>query len=351
LQPRLVETIEPEHNSTFWATVDRIVESMDVPAILAHQLAPLAARRWRTLERQLPGALLERERAAQFVELLAIPVLARARDAYPGRMLILKGPEIAALYPPGGRLFGDIDLLVDDAPAALRALEAAGFEEIHSAIAPRPHHLPPVWWPGSGLPIELHVRPSWPRHLEPPPNGELFDEAIASKVPVTGLEAPAPAHHAVLMAAHCWRHMPLRSVRDLIDVTLLAAQADAHEVERTARRWGMIGVWRTTAATAQWLLEDGKPPAATRIWARNLRPPREASILEKHVRRWVTPFWMLPPVRAVPAAMKNIAADVRPVGGEGWSTKLRRIAWVAAHPSRTRSKSGYQELDELDEGF
>jgi putative nucleotidyltransferase-like protein len=330
--------------------VDRLVERMDLSAILAHELGPLAARRWRELGRRLPEPLLQEERAARFIPRLAVPILARVREAYPGRILILKGPEIAALYPPGGRLFVDLDLLVDDARAAQQALVAAGFAEIadtegHYAVH---HHLIPLSWPGVQLKIEIHSTLNWPRHLQPPPNAQLFDQAIESRVPVDGLEAPAPAHHAVLMVAHCWKHVPLGSVRDLVDVTVLAEVADRNEVERTAELWGVARIWHTTAATSTWLLEGGKPPFATRLWARNLLRPREATILERHARRWVTPFWMLPPRRAIPAAARNIAADIRPVDDETWRAKLRRILRVAANPSRTRSEQHWQRRDDDD---
>ena len=43
-------------------------------------------------------------------------------------MLVLKGPEVSALYPGRARMFVDLDLLVADAPAARKSLLAAGFE-------------------------------------------------------------------------------------------------------------------------------------------------------------------------------------------------------------------------------
>src|SRR3954470_18115694 len=237
---------DPAESAVPWAAVNRMLDGMDVPTVLAHQLGPLAAIRWRETGRDVPELLLVHERAAQVRSMQAVPILARARAAYPGRMMLLKGPELERLYPQGGRLFGDLDLLVDDAEAAFEALLAAGFEPIAAQVNGRPHHLPPLWWPGSHLPIELHTHLNWPRHLTPPPNHELFAAAVPSSLPVEGLDAPAAAHHAVLMAAHGWNHMPLRSVRDLIDVSGLERATDAAEIEHFARRWGMAGIWRTT---------------------------------------------------------------------------------------------------------
>jgi hypothetical protein len=330
----------------FWAGVERVLDSMDERTALVHEVGPIAARRWRAQGRQVPEALLQQERAANFGALLSIPVLSRARDAYGGRMLVLKGPEVEACYPSGGRLFVDLDLLVDDAPAAHAALLSAGFQELPAARDRRPVHLPAVHWPGSALPIEVHLRPNWPRHLIPPPNEELFAAAVASGLPVDGLEAPAAEHHTLIVAAHAWKHMPLRSVRDLVDVALLAASSDEGALRETADRWNVRRLLDTMLSTADWLFSDGPQPAATRLWARHLQPPREASILERHIRRWVTPFWMLPVGRAAIAAGKNIGSDARPVGDESWRTKLGRTAWVATHPRRTRSERPMPEPDE-----
>ena len=332
-----VDPVHPSMAEAPWPAVSRLLDAMDLQTVLAHQLGPLAAIRWRETGREIPDLLLLHERAAQIRSMQSVPILARVRAAYPGRMMLLKGPELDRLYPRGARLFADLDLLVDDADAAHEALLAADFEPMVAHLDSRPHHLPPLWWPGSHLPIELHTRLKWPRHLSVPPNQELFAEAVPSSVPVPGLEAPSAAHHAALMAAHGWEHMPLRSIRDLLDVTVLARDADPAELERVVRRWGLSGIWRTTTGTARWLFEAGPAPVATRIWARSLRDPREPSILERHLRRWVTPFWMLPFGRAVVASTKNVLLDMQPVGDEPLRAKLRRIAFVAAHPTMKRS--------------
>ena len=334
-------------SSELWAGVDRVVERMDLDTILAHRLAPLAAEVWSESGRTLPEVLAHQRRAAQLIPLLVVAVLARAREAYSGRMLVVKGPEIAALYRVGDRPYWDLDVLVDDAPAALEALLAAGFETLDEGTEQRPHHLPPVWWPGVHLPLEIHTHLNWPRHLQAPPNDELFEQAVPSSVPVDGLETAAPAHHTILTAAHCWKHLPLRSVRDLIDVAILAEQSDPDELERVARSWQMDRIWHTMAATSEWLFAGGRRPVATRLWAQSLRRPREATILERHVRRWVTPFWALPPGRAAVAAAKNIAADLQPVDGEGWGPKLRRSILVASHPAQTHSARAREDEEEF----
>ena len=204
-----------------WPAVDRLLDQMDVHTVLAHHVAPLAADRWSATGRKVPALVEHQGRAAQLVPLIAVGVMTKARAAYPGRMLVLKGPEIAALYASRGRVYADLDVLVDDAPAALQALLAAGFEPVDARLEKRPHHLPPVWWPGAYLPLELHTALNWPRHLRAPGNDEIFANAVPSSLGIEGLETPAPAHQAILTAAHSWKHLPLRSLRDLIDITLL----------------------------------------------------------------------------------------------------------------------------------
>ena len=76
----------------------------------------------------VPDAFLQEERAAKMANAIAPSVLARARDAYDGPMMLLKGPEVSILYPGRARMLADLDLLVDDAPAAREALLASGFE-------------------------------------------------------------------------------------------------------------------------------------------------------------------------------------------------------------------------------
>jgi hypothetical protein len=330
-----------------WTRVDRLVEKMSVSSILAHKVGPLAARRWRELGRELPIALAQEERAARLSPRLAVPVLARAREAYRGRMLLLKGPELAARYPPGGRHFHDLDLLVDDARAAQDALLAAGFAEVPDPEGrfAAPHHLPALAWPGVPLKVELHSGPKWPGELRPPKKDDLFGAAVESRVPVGGLEAPAPRHHALLVAGHAWAHAPLRSLRDLIDVAVLANEAGRGELNATAAEWGASRIWQTTADTLQWLLEDGKAPTAVRLWARHLLDLREPTVVEGHTRRWLAPFWMLPPAGGARLAMRNISADFLPDGDEPWRRKVQRILRTAK-ASRSHSEQRWQEGDE-----
>jgi hypothetical protein len=292
-----------------WPVVDRLLERLDADAVRAHGLVPLAAERLRGCGGDVPRAFLQEERAAKMANLIAPSVLARARHAYEGTMLVIKGPEVSALYPGRARMLADLDLLVADAPAARNSLLAAGFESADrlEQVSPSFYHLNPVELPGIPLQIELHKTIKWPTGLRPPPNEALFEAAVPSSVGVQGLLAPAPVHHAVLLAGHAWAERPLERFRDLIDVAVMANGIDSRELEQTANGWGWGRVWRTTRATIEWLIEDAPRPAPVRLWARHLTEFREPTVMELQLRRWLSPFWGLPPA----SALREIAYDLR----------------------------------------
>ena len=100
--------------------------------------------------------------------LAASAVLRSVRAAYGGRLMLMKGPEVAARYPePSTRAYRDIDLLADDPAGAQRALLAAGFVERERrprpfgarSISSRSSH------PEFGLTVEIHRRPNCPSRL------------------------------------------------------------------------------------------------------------------------------------------------------------------------------------------
>jgi hypothetical protein len=298
----------PGH-SWIWPVVDRLLERLDADALRAHALVPLAAERIRSRGGDVPQELLKEERAAKMANLIAPSVLGRARDAYEGPMMVLKGPEVSALYPGRARMLVDLDLLVADAPAAWKSLLAVGFEPADrlERVLPSFYHLNPIELPGFPLPIELHKSAKWPAGLRPPPNDVLFEAAVPASVEVQGLLTPAPAHHTLLLAGHAWAERPLGRFRDLIDVALMAEGIDSRELEQTATQWGWGRVWQTTSAAIEWLIEDAPRPAPLRLWARHLGDVREPTAREMQLRRWLSPFWALPPASAV----REIAYDVK----------------------------------------
>jgi Uncharacterised nucleotidyltransferase len=323
--------------------VTGLLDEMDEAAARAHGLGPLAARRWRERGRAVPSDFARMERAATISRRLAKTVLEQAASAYDGPLLVFKGPEIAELYPPGTRFFSDLDVLTDDAPAAQSALLAAGFVEVDDpeGVYAEIHHLNPIHLPGIPLNLEIHSRPKWPSVLPRPDVAEIVEAAVPSRTSVAGLLAPAPAHHALIVVGHAWAHMPLRAIRTLLDAELVAAEAEAEELERVAARWGVERLWHTDAAVRAWLFADGPEPLAVRVWGRHLRAAREPTVIASHVERWLAPFWLLPPGAATRASARAIARDVAPQGGESWGAKARRVARAARNAFKTHSEHGW----------
>jgi hypothetical protein len=329
-----------------WSVIDDLLGRLDVPLTCAHGLGPLAAYRRRTLGQEIPEQLRREERAAATANLVAPALLGKARAAYDGTLLVLKGPEITTLYPGRARRFGDLDLLPADADKAQAALLAAGFRLQDRDWPPegfddvqRPHyHLHPLEWPGLALRVEIHKQVKWPEGLKAPANDEFFEAAVPSVVGIDGLLAPSRQHHAVLLAAHAWGEVPMRHIRELIDALLFVPDADRDELARMAERWNFRRGWETTLSVADWLLRDGPTPAAVRLWARYLRGLREPTVLEMHVQEWLAPFWMAPPPRAAQIALAAFVRDLRPYPDQTWGDKGKQTVRAIMHPLSPRSE-------------
>jgi hypothetical protein len=266
--------------------------------------------------------------------------LARARAAVDGPLLVIKGPELAPLYPePALRISRDLDLVSPQPAAAQAALLAAGFVEAGDPelYGRAPHELP-LAWPGLPVEVEVHARPNWPPWLEAPPPAELLDGAVPSASGIAGVLAPAPPKHLLIVVAHAWTHGPLQRLRDLLDVALLAAEADRAEAGRLADAWGIGKLWRTTAAVADALFLGEPPPRALRGWAKNLAEARERTVLEQHTARWRCWWDALPPGLAAKATFDELREDATPDPGETWGEKLRRSRRAARNAFVRRSE-------------
>jgi hypothetical protein len=335
------------HDLGLWDAADRLLAAMSPEAVRINRVLALAARRLRRLELEIPRDFAHEERATRTAMMIVPSLLGRIRDAFDGPLLVIKGPEVAALYPDAARSFDDLDLLVEDARTAQAALIAAGFVEV-----PDPtdhfldiHHLPPLVWPELPIKVEVHERPKWPHELPTPPAQTLFDEAVPSFCAIDGVEAPAPHHHALIVAAHAWAHAPLRDLRDLLDVAATAGEADESELTRTAQDWLIERMWNTTRATIRWRLYGASPPVAVSVWARHLIALREATVLEGHVARWAAPFSLLPPVRALPVALRRVVEDLKPEGETSWPAKARRVVRAMRHALHSKSEHGWKNED------
>lgn len=312
-----------------WHAVDRLVDRAPTLADLrVHRLQLLAAHRWQVTGRPIPDGLGEEQRA-MLISTLAVPyVLRRAAEALDEPMLLIKGPELAAFYPrPELRVYHDLDLIVADAGAAQRALIAAGFQEVGDpSIFVDIHHERPLWLPGTPpVVVELHSEPKWVEGLEAPAFGELLADAVPSSIGVPGVFTPFPVHHAVLLAAHSWAHVPLGRLSDLVDVAAVCDHGSRSDAALVARRWGVRRLWRTTIAAVDHTLFDRGRSSAQVVWAWNLRDARERTVLGTHLERLLSPFWGLPPFKALAAFGHALAAEIEPAADETWRDKLNRI--------------------------
>ena len=318
-----------------WGSVDKLIDQAPgLDALIAHRLHLLAADRWTKTGRPVPQDLMNERRATGFLGLIAEIVLKKVREACDGPIILIKGPEAAGYYPdPSVRPYRDLDLLVPDAAAVQSALLAAGFvltgdEELYRGI----HHLRPVVLPEMQLLIEVHERPKWVAGLPRPAIEGLFAATVPSATGVDGILALPPAHHALVLAAHGWAHVPLRRLLDIVDVAAVAREADQDEIRTLARDWELERLWRTTETAIRALLYGGRTPMALRTWARHLGSVRERSVLESHLERISSPFWALRLGPASKQMARELAQHFRPEPGERWRVKAARSVRALRRP-------------------
>ena len=331
---------EPEVGG-LWAAVEALVaRAPSLADLYSHRLELFAARQLRASGQDVPEDLLARERRAAISALTAPLLLARVRAAFDGPLVLIKGPEVAARYPdPTLRSFGDVDLLTPDAHAAQAALLAAGFVEVGDPeLYVDIHHLRPLALPELPLVVEIHSRPKWVAGLRAPTVEDLLVDAVPSLGGPEGILAPAPAKHALLLAAHSWAHEPLRLLRDIVDFAAVSREADGDELRAVAATWGVARLLRSTDEAAHAVLRSGAQPRSLRLWAQNLGLARERTVLENHLQRWLSDFWVLSAPAALkrwPAILKN---EVLPDRGEPWRRKLARTALAIRNARRRRSE-------------
>src|ERR1035437_4219850 len=78
-----------------WQQVDQLVQrAPSLRALRAHGMHLIAARAWRAAGRPVPDELHEDELDCAMLAMAAPLLLDRARSAYDGRLVLMKGPEI-----------------------------------------------------------------------------------------------------------------------------------------------------------------------------------------------------------------------------------------------------------------
>jgi hypothetical protein len=323
----------PATDTALWTAVERLLERATVDGIRLHKLGAVAGRFRRLRGEAVPPALAADERGSAVALLLAPRVLERIRSLVDGPLVLIKGPEVARLYPGRARVFGDVDLLTPDPWAVQRALLDAGCAEVGDFFEDA-HHLRPLKWPDLGLKVEVHKRPSWPKRIPPPPFEELLEAATPAACGVDGVLAVDPTQHALILAAHGWKENALGTLRDLVDVAAVATALPERDLERAASAWGLERVWHATRMTTDALLEGRPLPLPMRVWARHLESVRERTVLESHLRNWLQGFSKSPPRVALLDLRDALRRELRPKPGESWRRKLTRAADAARHPRR-----------------
>jgi hypothetical protein len=174
----------------------------------------------------------------------------------------------------------------------------------------------------------------------------LFEAAVPSVVGIEGVLAPHPHHHAVVLASHAWGEIPMRRLRQLVDVLAFVDDPDRDELRQIAARWGIDRGWSSTLAVGDWLLRGGKEPPLVGVWAPYLRELREPTVLEMHLQEWLSPFWLAAPQIAIRKVLSAVIRDLRPRPNQTWGDKLRQTARALTHPRASKSehnlRSGYR---------
>jgi len=137
----------------------------------------------------------------------------------------------------------------------------------------------------------VHKAPRWPDWFQPPPTREILEASVPSSLGVPGISTPAPSHHALILAAHGWRHEPLWTLRDLIDVAAVSAYADQRDLGETAAAWGISRLWRTTERAIDALFYGGRETIPLTTWSRHLGAVRDRTAFEKQVAQLFGNYW------------------------------------------------------------
>ena len=186
--------------------------------------------------------------------------------------------------------------------------------------------------------VEVHAALHWPDGLAAPPVAELLEASAPSALGVEGIAAPAPAHHAVLLAAHAWTDRPLGRLGRVVDVEALSLEVRAAELDALARAWGCARLWRPRAGRPRRPARRAAQRSRSGVWARHLPEVRSRTVLGVHLERWLAPASAFPARQVVARAAVAVAHDMRPHPGEGWGRRATRVRRAVAHADRPESE-------------
>jgi hypothetical protein len=306
-----------------WDRVEDLVDrAPSWRALQLHRLHLVAARLRSRRGEEIPPHIADEARRRAILALTARTVLERVRDAYDGGLLLMKGLEVASLYPhPKDRPFRDLDILAEDPEDAQTRLISAGFVEFGDRA---PHHLRRLVWPDVPVLIELHSRPKTPEWVPELSAAMVFSRATASRTSIAGLLAPDPAAHALLLAAHGWAHDPLRRLGDVIDIAAVLRHADRSTTSVLAREWGLDQLWNATVAVTDGVITERALPRRLSPWTRHLLHVRDRRVVEHQLSLLVAPAFTIPASQAPRGLARGVGHIVARRNGEPWAHKIRR---------------------------
>jgi hypothetical protein len=257
--PALLECASPWHNrqrlqgllrSVEWA---RLLTLAEEHGVAGHLAACLADLNWDLVPGEIRQALVDRQRAQNFLTLRLTAELFRILDRFTSDgigALVVKGPVLAvqAYGDPAMRAYGDLDLLVRqrDIRRATELMIAAGYEAAVPLSAIDAGKIPGQYLfsrPEAKLLVELHSDLTlryFPRRL---PLEAFFARQI--RVRLDGHEAPALGveDELVLICIHGAKHFWERLMW-IADVAALVSRQTGIDWQRVADAAQAVGAER-----------------------------------------------------------------------------------------------------------
>ena len=326
---------------TSWEAIQHVVEGWPQETLGAHGLHLIAASQWRSSGASVPQDFQDAERLRAISTPAAAMLLKRIRATVPGKIILLKGPELASYFPdPMLRPFVDIDILTPDAADTQARLLQAGFREGRDDLNFHDlHHHTPLRYPGLPLAVEIHSTPKWLSWMSPPSTSQLLDASVPSSTGLDGIETLDPAHHAMVVAAHAWSHAPLGHLLRLIDLQYISEGQDPEKLRRLAADWGLGGVWQTSQVAINAVFYEGpRGHGLTRRWIDQLARGHERSVSEQFLARALAPLW----APTLPAKITGLSAEMRslilPEYLATWNQRAQRGYRALLHSRQSMSQ-------------
>ena len=297
----------------FWVNVENFVRS--IPSEVAQQ------QRLSNQHQFLMADAAPRMLTAKVLSGLA--VLQRMRQLTVHPLLLLKGLQVASLYPQMWmRDTGDVDILTTAPDDVYRDLVAGGFQPRNVAVIKTHHQLPPLWNQEFNVSVEVHRRPNTGQFARFVTPEEVFAQSTESRVQLDGIRGPSPEHDFALHLAHSWSDRPVGRARDLIDLTLLADALDHGNATEVARRYRLRRVWRASLQARDALLDHERPPLALQQVTRHLTQPYDSQ--HDVYRRLTSPLWADSPFQGFTILRRELARAANGNPGETVLHKFKR---------------------------